>query len=400
MERWRANLYILWVSQLLAMMSVNFGLPFIPYFMQEIGVTDPGRLKLYTAVSSSLPAIGMGLSAPVWGMLADRHGKKLMILRAVFMAGIIFIGLGISNSIAMLLMFRFLQGVFTGTISASAAFVASNTPNENISYSLGVITSSRFLGVMIGPAAGGFIAEAFGYRTSFILGGAMMFINGFIIYIWLKEERHTPVKTRLSSEFSKASMMIFRSSLLIVMLMLFIHMMTRAVFSPYLALYVQEIRGMIEGSSKTTGFISAFIAMMTAISSILAGKLAKKYSYKMIVVYSFLIGIFMSAALIFSSGLLVFALLYGLMMFAIGGVEPVLLSMASEKVESDKRGSLFGFIAMLTSLGWGLSSAVGSVVSIRYSIRALLYVIPVLIIILLVLALIYFKRQDKTAMQN
>lgn len=400
MERWRTNLYILWISQLLAMMSVSFGLPFIPYFMQEIGVADTDRLKLYTALSSALPAIGMGLSAPIWGMLADRHGKKLMILRAVFMAGFIFIGLGASSSIAMLLTLRFLQGVFTGTISASAAFVASDAPNENLSYSLGVITSSRFLGIMIGPAMGGFIAESFGYRTSFILGGIMMFINGIIIYIWLKEKKHAPLKTKLRSEFSKASLMVFRSSLLIVMLMLVMHMMTRAMFSPYLALYVQEIRGMIEGSSKTTGLISAFIAMMIAISSIIVGKLSRKYSYKSILVYSFIFGILMSSALMFSSGLIMFALLYGLMMFAIGGVEPVLLSIASEKVDADKRGSLFGFIAMLTSIGWGLASGIGSIISIKFSIQALLYTIPVLILILLILALIYFRKQEKTAMQD
>jgi DHA1 family multidrug resistance protein-like MFS transporter len=319
-----------------------------------------------------------------------------MILRAVFMAGLIFIGLGISNSIAMLLTLRLFQGIFTGTISASAAFVASDSPKENISYSLGVITSSRFLGVMIGPAMGGFIAESFGYRTSFLLGGAMMFINGFIIYIWLKEQKQLPVKTKFKSEFFKSYSLIFKSSLVIVMLMLFMHMMTRALFSPYLALYVQEIRGMIEGSARTTGLISAFIAMMTAISSVIAGRLSSRYSYNKIVIYSFVFGIFMSIALIFSSGLYAFALFYGLMMFAIGGVEPVLLSIASEKVDSDKRGSLFGFIAMLTSLGWGLASVIGSIVSIRYSIHALLYIIPVLIRVLIIISLAYFKKQEKS----
>ena len=184
MNRWKSNLYLLWVTQLLAMMSFTFGIPFIPYFIQELGIVEPDKVKLYTAISAALPGLGMGLTAPFWGMLADRHGKKLMILRAVFMGSLILVGLGLVSNVNQLLVLRFLQGVFTGTISASNAFVASNTPDEELSYSFGLLTSANFIGVMLGPALGGVIAESFGYRTSFIIGSITMMVDFVLVLLY------------------------------------------------------------------------------------------------------------------------------------------------------------------------------------------------------------------------
>ncbi len=57
MERWKSNLYILWISQLIAMMSFSLGMPFIPYFIQELGIVEPDKIKLYTALSAAVVGI-------------------------------------------------------------------------------------------------------------------------------------------------------------------------------------------------------------------------------------------------------------------------------------------------------------------------------------------------------
>jgi len=381
----------------MAMMSMNFGVPFIPYFIQELGVGDPEKLKIYTALSAALPAAGMGLSAPLWGILADRHGRKLMLVRAVFMAGLIFFALSISANVTQLLIFRLCQGIFTGTVSASSAFVASNTPDENLSWSFGMLASARFIGIMAGPAIGGMIAEGFGYRTSFMLGGIMMIVNGFLIYIFLKEKKiiKTVKKEKHTGALSSVRFLL-KPSLIIILAMLFVLMMSRAVFSPYLALFVQEIRGTLEGSSRATGLISAFIAMMTAVSSILIGRAGSKMKKTDIVHYSLLAGIAVSLFLTTGSSLLFFAAFYGMTMFSVAGVEPILLTLASEKVPSEKRGSLFGYVSMLTAFGWMFSSAIGSFISIRFSISTILYAIPVFLAVIFLLKILYVKKSSET----
>ncbi len=164
MERWKVNLYIIWFTQIISLMSFGLSLPFLPYYIQELGIKDLDRLKFYTAITSAAPALGMGLMAPIWGILADRYGKKLMLLRAVFCASIVLLGLSLSVEVWQIILLRICQGLLTGTVGASSAFIASNTPDDKLSYSLGFLSSSTFIGLSAGPAIGGIIAESMGYR--------------------------------------------------------------------------------------------------------------------------------------------------------------------------------------------------------------------------------------------
>lgn len=116
MERWKINLYTVWFSQVVSLMSFGFGMPFLPFYIQELGVTDPDRIKLYSGILSAAPAITMAVMAPIWGMAADRWGKKLMLLRAMLFASVVIGGMGFATSPQQLVALRFIQGVFTGTI--------------------------------------------------------------------------------------------------------------------------------------------------------------------------------------------------------------------------------------------------------------------------------------------
>lgn len=171
MERWKINLYTIWFSQVLSIMSFSFGIPFIPFYIQDIGVVDPNQVKLFTGILSTAPGITMAIMAPIWGIAADRWGKKLMLLRAMLFASFIIAGMGIVANVSQLLVLRLLQGIFTGTVTAASALVASNTPENRLSYALGFLSSSTFIGASVGPVVGGFFAEYAGYRLSFILGG-------------------------------------------------------------------------------------------------------------------------------------------------------------------------------------------------------------------------------------
>jgi len=385
LPKWKLNLYILLVTQLMVTMSINFGAPFIPYFIQDMGITEPDKVKLYSAISATAPAVGMGLFAPFWGMLADRHGKKLMMLRAIMMSSIIYVGLGLSTNVSQLLVLRFFQGAFTGTVAASNAFIASNIPEDELSFSFGALSSSKFLGMTLGPAVGGLIAEALGFRISFFVGGAMMFLNALSVLIFLSEKKVIAEKTtKYNNPFASIGI-IFKPVLATVLIMILLIAMSRIIFKPFIPLFVQEIRGTIEGSSGITGIISAVIAIVTAIAGVAAGRIADKKGKFFVIRYALITGIFISCILLFAKGLVMFTILYSMTMFAIGGLEPVLFSIASSRVEQEKRGTLFGYITMLSASGWAVASGIGSIISIQISIRAILGAIPVFLVLMLIM---------------
>ena len=97
-EPWQRNLAVLWVVQLLSVAGFNTILPFLPLYVQELGLTDPSQVKLWAGLLSSVPMVGAAIMAPVWGNLADRYGRKLMIIRASLGAAIIVALLGLATA--------------------------------------------------------------------------------------------------------------------------------------------------------------------------------------------------------------------------------------------------------------------------------------------------------------
>ena len=130
MERWRINLYTLWVTQVFSLMGFGFCIPFIPFYFQEMGVTNPTELNHFVGLAFAVPAATMAVTAPIWGIVSDRYGRKVMILRAMIAAALLLVLMGLVTSVWQFMILRALQGVFTGTITASMSFVSANTPEH------------------------------------------------------------------------------------------------------------------------------------------------------------------------------------------------------------------------------------------------------------------------------
>ena len=88
-QHWQRNLFYVWLSQFLSIMGFGFAMPFVPFYMQDLGVTDPVRLKIWVSIFAGATPLMIAISAPLWGRMADRYGRRLMLLRANFCAAVI-----------------------------------------------------------------------------------------------------------------------------------------------------------------------------------------------------------------------------------------------------------------------------------------------------------------------
>ena len=114
------------------------------------------------------PVSGHGHVAPVWGTLADRYGRKPMVVRAMA-SGRADDGLFIvAPNVWCVLLLRILQGILTGSVSASQALVASVTPREKMAFSMGMMQSAVFSGAAIGPFVGGYCNDHLGFHGTFL----------------------------------------------------------------------------------------------------------------------------------------------------------------------------------------------------------------------------------------
>lgn len=465
-NRWKLTLYVVWTTQIISIMSFSFGMPFMAYYIQELGMTDPDMVKLFTGILTAAPAITMGVMAPFWGRLADRIGKKPMLLRAMVAGAVVMFGLGMAQEIWHLVVFRFIQGAFTGTISAAAALVASTVPENRLSYSLGFLSSSSFIGSMVGPTVGGLVAEWFGYRPSFFIGAILMVIDVVLVTFLVQEPGGRPEEAlgRLGARWRKpvadtGSAMAAESEddsavcipmdsdgesavchpvpitapripkrfanrkstpadnaegkdadakpgfllagwFLMSMGLLLVLRITTGIFTPFLPIHIQNQLGLV-GAAQTTGLFNGFVSLASALSGILLGRLGDRFDRVMLLrIYSFS-GMILGLPLFWLAGRSIWFLMlgYGVMMFFVGGIEPIITSTNSSRIDRSQRGTLFGMQAMVSSIGWTIYPALGSFLSIRFSILSLLFVIP-LLLALIWLVLMGFGRILKPSSEN
>ncbi len=378
MPRWKKNLYILWTSQVISLLSFSLGLPFISLYIQEFGITDPNQIKFYTGILSAAPAITMAIMSPFWGRLADMFGRKLMILRAMFAASLIIAGMGMVNAVWQLVALRLFQGIFTGTITAANAFIASNTPSNKMSSSLGFMSSANFIGFAIGPIVGGYFAETAGYRFSFYTGGILMFLGFALVQLLLVEDKSTYGFVKTQTERNKLEKGIFTSFIVSLLFVLFFHRILRSVFTPFIALFVQENLGSASGVASVTGFINGGVAFITAMSGIVFGKLGERYNKKLILIVSLAASTLLSILVNLSGNLAIFTCVYISFYLFIGGVEPLITSITAEKTAPENRGILFGYQGTVGSIGLLASPILGTFVSVNFSIKAILILLPVI----------------------
>lgn len=374
MENWKRNLYILWFTQILSIMSFGFGLPFMPFYIQEMGIVDPDQVKLFTGLLSLAPAVTMGIMAPVWGFLSDRYGRKLMIMRAMFAATLIIGGMGLATNAWQLVALRTCQGLFTGTVTAASTFVASETPSERMSYALGFMSSSTFVGYSIGPVIGGLLAESLGYRYSFMIGAAIMLLGFLMVLLLVRENRDTNGAGNVRRE-KGGTRKIFSPLVVLLLVVLMLQRVTRSVFAPYLPLFVQEMLNTHEGAALLTGYANGLVSFATAAAGLTISRLGDRVNRLNLVSMLLAIAVVFAVILPFTKTLWSFVILYAVMFFFLGGIEPIVVSTTAQNTPQEYRGSLFGFQGLVGSIGWMISPVMGAALSVQFGIRAILWVI-------------------------
>jgi DHA1 family multidrug resistance protein-like MFS transporter len=390
---------------MLSIMSFSLGLPFMAFYLREFGVTDVAEIKYYIGILAAAPAFSMALMAPIWGILGDKYGKKIMLLRAMFAGSLVLVGMGLATDLQLLLILRISQGLFTGTITAANTLVASQTPQDRMSFALGFLSSSNFIGMAIGPTIGGYVGELIGYRVSFFAGGALM-LMGFLLVLFLvkeeKREKVAPLDNRIGVH---KIIGVFTPTIVITLFIILCLNTVRSIFSPYMPLFVQQMLGTMVGAPRITGLISTITALMVATAGLTLSRLGDRFDKFMILKRLMLGSLLMSLIVSIPDKLTMFIIVYALLFLMLGGIEPIVMTITVKDIPPELRGMIFGFIGVVVNLGLGISPLIGGWVSIKYDLHAILYLFPLFISISLIPVLLLtsnnlLKRSKNQALRE
>jgi DHA1 family multidrug resistance protein-like MFS transporter len=196
---WQRTLWIIWFTELIAVAGFTVVMPILPLYIRELGVQVEQEVRIWSGLVISAHAVTMTIFGPIWGALSDRYGRKVMIERAMFGGAVLIALMGLVQNVQQLVLLRFVQGAVTGVISAANALVASVAPRERAGYALGMVQMALYVGASAGPLLGGVISDTFGYRTAFLVTGALLFLSGLGVLFFVKEVFH-PVASVVDSQ--------------------------------------------------------------------------------------------------------------------------------------------------------------------------------------------------------
>jgi len=367
MDSWKKSLYTVWIAQTVCITGFFFVLPFLPFYIQELGITDIKEVALWAGLLGMAPSLMLIISTPFWGILADKFGRKLMLVRAMFSACVILFLMGFAKNVQQLFILRLIQGFFTGTIPSSIILVSSFTPRKNSGYSLGLMQTSIFIGAAIGPWLGGYASDLFGYRISFFISALLAGLAGLIVLFHVKEKFIRPVPVQ--KEKIQIRKNVFQNKFLLVLTMFFLVQLAVSLIIPIFPLFVQQLTVSSKRLASTTGTILALAGLFGAISAIVSGKVNDKFGYKNILITLLICsGIFLilQAFSKNTSQLLWLRIFFSLF---IGGIGPVLNSIIHQRVSKEDVGKTFGIAGSISALGGAMGPIIGGTIASLFSIN-------------------------------
>lgn len=382
MVSWKRNLVFVWISQFLSIAGFAFALPFAPYYIQELGVTDPVRLKIWLAMFTAAAPVSLAIFSPFWGWVADRYGRRLMLLRANLGAAVMLALMGRAESVVALVLLRAMQGLLTGTMTAAQTLVASSAPSQHSGFVMGALSSSVFSGAMAGMALGGLFADAFGYRTAFFLASGLLLIASLLVTFGTREDfrRTAPVGGTARQRVQRGILTL--TPIMHLLLPLAAVAMLRRFDATYLPLLVQEIHGSLAGSATRMGILASAACAAGFIAGFFFGHMSDRVSPRTLARFGALAGGCFMIPQTFAFNLPVLLVLRFVMAFCVGGIEPVFQGILARISPRGERGFIFGWAATVRAVGWGLAPLLSGIVATLFSVRAVFLVGGVLLMLL------------------
>jgi len=409
---WKRNLLFIWIGVFVGLLGANFVFPFMPAYIKELGILDKSERAYYTGITASAAGLSLTLTAPIWGALADRYGRKPMFIRALVGAGLLIGVMGLAQAVWQLVLLRFLMGAFAGTMGAAAALVAATTPRAKVGQALGALQTGQFAANMLGPVIGGIVAAGLGIRESFIFCAALYLVAAALGFIFVREPRESLAPRSAAARKTGGivhdlRMVVSERQVVLMLGLLFCLWLGTSFVRPVMPLSIEDFSANPDAANVTvtffrwhieeevaTGLVFGIIGLTSTVAALSIAPLGRRIGYRNCVAgAAFLTGaLYIPVA--FAGSFEAFMFFLGAVGLFQGAMVPGTNALIAVSVPDGKQGSAFGLAASMQSLALLVGPLAGGFVSGTVGVAAVYAVIGVILLLAGVAAYLFVREPE------
>jgi MFS family permease len=356
---WRRNLFAVTAASFMGYTGFTLAMPFLPLFIAQLGVSDVAAVALWTGFSLGVTPALTALLAPLWGRLADRFGRKIMVERSLASFVVLMAAMAFVTRAWHVLALRAVQGLFAGYGSLSLTMAAESAPRDRMPQSIGLVQTAQRIGPALGPVIGGILAALVGLRGAFLVT-AIFYAMGLLLIFVLYDERATHVAPADSDEAGGVTfrnVLAFRNFILLMGVIFGIQFVDRS-FGPILPLYIEHVgteRGRV---ALVAGILFSIMAFAGALGHHFCGRLLRHFSMRVVIAGGAAMAAIGSAFLGATGSFLGMAAASSVLGIGIGAAMTAAYSAAGSVIPAGAHGAGFGVLTTASLTGMAISPIV------------------------------------------
>ncbi|MFN0072306.1 MAG: MFS transporter [Chloroflexota bacterium] len=365
--------------------------PFMPLLARELGVTDPQQAAFWGGIlNATTPAVGV-ISAPIWGLVADRLGPKYMAARSLTGFVFTYTAVAFVTDIWQVLALRVATGVIAGYLPTMVALMVATAPRERTGPAVGMLQAAQFLALAIGPAVGGVMADRWGLRVNFYAAGALCLLSLFLL-LWgyrdIPGSAAAPNQKRPRPSFRDV---VTLPNLAVAMAVLgMLQFVDRSVML-MVPVYVAVLDPTNQAIASLSGLVIAIGALATAASSWIYGRLSLQIPAARLLPVALGLGLALCAPIAFAADVWQLLVMRSALGLLAGGAIAMLYTAASRGFPAERTSSGMALLGTAGMIAGALGPALAGVLA-TINIQSIFLIDSVLFALGLLLMLVAWRR--------
>ena len=355
LEPWQRTQYIIVMTVAMAQVGNDLTQPFLALYVRDLGVTDPADAARWAGLAAAAGPIGTSLMSPIWGAMADRFGRKAMVMRALIAVCLTHIFIAFVPDVHWLLGARLVHGMVSGFGTMAMALAVVLAPRERMGQAIGMVQAAQLLPTAVGPLIGGVLSDAFGLRTNFFVTGLLLLIPMSVMF-FLVHERDYVERDERSRAPTSGGRAAWRSHLLIpgfvaALGIMFVARFADKALPPILPLFLVELDTPRDQLATITGLVVSAGAIAAACSATLYGRRSTPENTRRLLMIALAGGALCSLLLALAttwSQVLVLRLVLGLLA---GGTLSLGYALGARLAPRERSGLTLGILASCGQMG-------------------------------------------------